>query len=373
LPQSTIFTEQTAIYSREFAQASFGCCPLGRNERRVRNIKNLQTLKYLEKEALHQLSDAHHNLLHARKRATANALPGNYVTSFLKEQTNEPINNIVTEDRLSPTPKSKKRAVPSRFSSLHHRKPHSTTDAPESMLLDNEGKAHLFRGEETHLLTEPSPYGERKITTCPDECFNWCNPLGTIPRASTESSGKCSTVSDKWRRVENIITSSAAQNINVERDGTATTLTNEYPLDDGVWDIPSDFNFFNFVKRTIVSFFRRITDWCIDLWRVNKDWESKSAYAVVTFTSRQAALAARHCLTDGRGQNQWMTYESLPVPPLADTAPCDIITCRNCCRPVTVTLGKNHVLVRNCLSGTALVLIYCFYVSMIGRTPLPMM
>lgn len=41
-------------------------------------------------------------------------------------------------------------------------------------------------------------------------------------------------------------------------------------------------------------------------------------YAVVTFTSRQAAVAARQCLADAGAINRWIEFEELPVSPLAD-------------------------------------------------------
>jgi len=41
-------------------------------------------------------------------------------------------------------------------------------------------------------------------------------------------------------------------------------------------------------------------------------------FAVVTFTSRQAAVAARQCMSDGGGLNRWVEIGELPVPPLAD-------------------------------------------------------
>jgi hypothetical protein len=55
-------------------------------------------------------------------------------------------------------------------------------------------------------------------------------------------------------------------------------------------------------------------------------------YAVITFTSRQAAIAARQCLADGGGVDRWIEIEELPVAPLADAPPCDIMFCRGCCK-----------------------------------------
>ena len=62
------------------------------------------------------------------------------------------------------------------------------------------------------------------------------------------------------------------------------------------------------------------------------------SYAVVTFTSRQAAIAARQCLSDGSGLDGWREVDKIPIPPLADSVPWNIFDCRGCCRPVTVTL-----------------------------------
>jgi hypothetical protein len=62
------------------------------------------------------------------------------------------------------------------------------------------------------------------------------------------------------------------------------------------------------------------------------------SYAVVTFTSRQAAIAARQCLADGTGLDRWREVDVIPIAPLADSPPWNIFDCRGCCRPVTVTL-----------------------------------
>jgi len=70
------------------------------------------------------------------------------------------------------------------------------------------------------------------------------------------------------------------------------------------------------------------------------------SYAVVTFTSRQAAIAARQCLSDGSGLEGWREVDKIPIPPLADAVPWNIFDCRGCCRPVTVTLPPEQRRVR---------------------------
>jgi hypothetical protein len=44
-------------------------------------------------------------------------------------------------------------------------------------------------------------------------------------------------------------------------------------------------------------------------------------YAIMTFTSCQAAVAAQHCLADGRGLGLWTTSDDISITPLADVAP----------------------------------------------------
>jgi hypothetical protein len=74
----------------------------------------------------------------------------------------------------------------------------------------------------------------------------------------------------------------------------------------------------------------------------------KSTYAVVTFTSRQAAIAARQCLADSSGGvNRWIEIEDIPVPPLADAPAWNIWACRGVCRPVTFTINDHEKRLRN--------------------------
>jgi hypothetical protein len=86
-------------------------------------------------------------------------------------------------------------------------------------------------------------------------------------------------------------------------------------------------------------------------------------YAVVTFTSRQAAVAARQCLVDGSGVDNWVEIKELPVPPLADAPPCDIMFCRGCCRPVTLTISKLEKKIRH-IAGISFFLLFCFFYTL---------
>lgn len=83
------------------------------------------------------------------------------------------------------------------------------------------------------------------------------------------------------------------------------------------------------------------------------------SYAVVTFTSRQAAIAARQCMADGSGIDRWREVEAIPIPPLADAPPWNICDCRGCCRPVTVTLPEAQKRWRNNFV-ILFVILFCF-------------
>ncbi len=55
----------------------------------------------------------------------------------------------------------------------------------------------------------------------------------------------------------------------------------------------------------------------------------ESNFAGVTFKSRQAAIAARKCLANGRGYNRFRIIDEHPIPPLVDAAICDVVDFRD--------------------------------------------
>lgn len=91
------------------------------------------------------------------------------------------------------------------------------------------------------------------------------------------------------------------------------------------------------------------------------------SFAVVTFTSRQAAVAARNCNIDGRGSSRWFTKKGLPVTPLSDAAPFDLKTCRNCCRPVTLSLNVRQKKLRKYVGYFCLFIVYTLYTIPIAK------
>lgn len=89
---------------------------------------------------------------------------------------------------------------------------------------------------------------------------------------------------------------------------------------------------------------------------------SESTFAVVTFTSRQAAVAARYCLADSRGADRWNTVSEMPSPPLADAPVCSLSNFRGCVRPVTISINDKQKMLRHNLALAILGVIYIFYI-----------
>ena len=92
------------------------------------------------------------------------------------------------------------------------------------------------------------------------------------------------------------------------------------------------------------------------------DLVGESTFAVVTFTSRQAAVAARHVLADSRGTDRWNAVSEMPSPPLADAPVFNYKSFRGCVRPVTVSINDRGKLIRHVLALAALGGLYIFYI-----------
>jgi len=134
--------------------------------------------------------------------------------------------------------------------------------------------------------------------------------------------------------------------------------TNEKVVSHGNWELSSFRDFLKMLWSGIVKLFgwaTRQSKGAVEL------VASQGTYAVVTFTSRQAAVAARQVLADGRGSDRFNQFASLPIPPLADAAPGNLLDIRGCCRPVTMTINKTQKKWRFIVSIVTLAAIYFFY------------
>jgi Late exocytosis, associated with Golgi transport len=141
---------------------------------------------------------------------------------------------------------------------------------------------------------------------------------------------------DAWAVVGALAMNSEYSPVETDEDG-------ERPNPNGTWELSS----FAELSKTLLSGLSTFSRWTTakSSQVVNEAVDivaASSTYAIVTFTSRQAAVAARTVLADGRGTNRWTQVSNLPIPPLADAAACDPITCRGCCRPVTLSINDSQ-------------------------------
>lgn len=149
-------------------------------------------------------------------------------------------------------------------------------------------------------------------------------------RSSRKVASEVNADPDPWEVVETLAE---------ESKNNKKNRSKPYRVSAGVWTAPSLRRTYKGLRRYLFNLF---------LWsRENSDEITdvaarESTYAVVTFTSRQAAIAARKCLADGRGADSFKTMNSLPVPPLADSAAFNVFDCRGFTRPVTIGLNESQ-------------------------------
>jgi hypothetical protein len=272
--------EQFAVYSREFAQSAAACCPNGCGERRLRRAR-IDELLIMEQEAIAEVHAANAALEIAQNKvATASAHD----------------TNTVSPNR-SPV--------------------HSQTDLKKLDLTSNDYKA------EAVLMSRMPANGSAHGATF---AFNRLaqNPQQDVPDecnlASTQGhQASNARASSQWELVQSIVESAN------HKDGGTGSVTRS--VNTGQWKIPASLNLFDWIKTQFYLWWDSAahnTSKVVDA--VARD----STYAIVTFTSRQAAVAARHCLADGRAVGRWTSAEEIPVPPLADAAPFAVCPCRGC-------------------------------------------
>jgi len=158
-------------------------------------------------------------------------------------------------------------------------------------------------------------------------------------------------VDDKWSRVRTIVN---------EAEGTSSGQhTKDHTISSGAWTIPSCADIFRMLRTAISSFWTHVVG--LNAPRAVDEFVRDSSYAVVTFTSRQAAVAARSCLSDSRGNDRWITFSEIPSPPLADAPVFNMSSFRGCVRPVSLSISDKQKMLRRSLAVGMLVSVYCFY------------
>lgn len=402
--------EQTAVYSREFAQGAAACCPNGCREERL-HYYELKDLEILEEEITHALVKSFEDLTNVQKWNVDNqddskAAPEGQTPAIQNVGSMEDIklpSKYDTESRLysrTPikfTPEAHEGTGPDANHMSHsgadfthrsnkneqsqHMFDHeSPLDGPlhlaprmssgisyreaSRITLSNQGRVYLKesnyggpRGDGvhggsfgSHSSQIPQSHKKDAISTrgeWPKDSNQ--NGLRTRQRVNTGVSQMSFSGFDsggQWEKVQQII-----HDDEVAKGVSASDHRRAFS---GAWKIPTISSIFRRFREKISTMRKRTKN-------VVEDFASDSTFAVVTFTSRQAAIAARHCLADGRGADRWIPVEDIPVPPLADAAAGDLKTCRGCCRPVTLTVNPKQQFVRKYTAIFMLANIFVFY------------
>eukprot|EP00980_Cylindrotheca_fusiformis_P028826 scaffold22653_cov119-Cylindrotheca_fusiformis.AAC.7 len=145
------------------------------------------------------------------------------------------------------------------------------------------------------------------------------------------------TKTEKWHKVMSIV-QETSKDMNVSED------VKERMIASGRWKIPSVEEISKALKRRLFNCFYRVK-FRLKPPEILDDFARDSTYAVVTFTSRQAAVAARHCLADSRGSDRWVNLSDLPTPPLADAPSGTSIS--GFVRPVTLSISDTQKKIRH--------------------------
>ena len=325
----TFGPEQAAVYSREFAQAAAPCCPRGCFEHRLRRA-GIDELMDIEEELAAEVHQANLDLKEARRMVTL--VHPDYQTS----------NNIIAgvESQVPGQVSS-----PSMVSggSDGSRPNHRQSPSLEGMTMpsDLQLEAELYCKSESKSKTPGVVVQKRKMSTIGE--FSCSKRLQMMEEEESHQDSEITSSHQlrdvRWQQVETLIT----ENINSSR---TSSNSRQRDVANGMWQWPS-----------VGSLLRRTTKQVTKAneWAKTRSKEAvkglarDSTYAVVTFTSRQAAVAARHCLSDGRGAERWMALDDLPIPPLADAAAWDLLACRNCCRPLALGVNERQKNFRNYL------------------------
>ena len=129
----------------------------------------------------------------------------------------------------------------------------------------------------------------------------------TAQSFKTNKSDAETTSSNQWEQVQNILRKD-------DTDAEGNKKRND--IETGVWTVPTLKTTTSSVKRSFMEHLSAICKWTSFQTRNNplsQKIAKDSTYAVVTFSSRQAAVAARHCVADGRGVERWLSLETVPV------------------------------------------------------------
>jgi hypothetical protein len=165
------------------------------------------------------------------------------------------------------------------------------------------------------------------------------SPAHDVASPARRAMHRQSSSANLWQHVEAIVNDAGNEASRLRSRSLEVETSERSSVETGEWHVPT----VRTLRHQSSRIFAQVRDWALRRSTVAVDSIAReSTVAVVTFTSRQAAVAARACVADGRGQERWQTLREIPVPPLADAAACDVMACRNCCRPVTVSINNRQ-------------------------------
>ena len=170
-------------------------------------------------------------------------------------------------------------------------------------------------------------------------------------RTSSKEHEVVKEADNKWTRVKAIVQEAEA--------GKSRFYTKDHVISTGAWTTPNCTNLLGSAKHAIWSGWTYCTS--MKPPELVDELVRDSSYAVITFTSRQAAVAARHCLSDSRGHNRWNTVSEIPSPPLADAPIFNMSSFRGWVRPVSLSISDKQKMIRHTLAIGLLGAIYFFY------------
>ncbi|KAL3930139.1 MAG: hypothetical protein SGBAC_011894, partial [Bacillariaceae sp.] len=206
---------------------------------------------------------------------------------------------------------------------------------------NNEGNAaqnvtHAWGHESTASYTDWMNEGvQEEVEENLEIAYNFEQRAGLRKRENVVSDTQDGKHTEKWRKVMTIV-EETAKDMN---GGSAKKRV----ISSGRWTFPSFQSICGGMNDRVFK--------CLDNIKIKSpelldDFARDSTYAVVTFTSRQAAVAARHSLADSRGADRWVNLKDLPTPPLADAPACSR-SCRGCMRPVTLSISDTQKKIRH--------------------------
>ena len=260
--------EQTAVYSRELAQSAAACCPNGCFEGRLRR-SGIDDLVLEERDAIIKVHDAYDEWESARTRAAA----GSEVSSTLEEKIKDDRDDEEREGKDEIENNLSGIEPPS--SSLPEFKKFEE-NRPPPLQIKRKDSVRLNQISNSPSAEENSVFGPLVDLT----------GSGLRSRTTTQSSNEINdTERTRWERVSSIVNQDEWQGVH--------KMQTRRELHSGRWHMMTFDQMWQYLKESG----RRFTKWFFDRKvKVIDEYTRESTYAVVTFTSRHAAIEARKCL-----------------------------------------------------------------------------